>query len=64
MKLKTVGLLRWPDRPMMVMKRYDCQILESDIYPNYSGQACRVPRRWIGRQEENAATSSMRLKGP
>jgi len=51
MKLKTAGLLRWRDEPMVSMKRYDCQILEWDVYPNYSGQPCRVPRRWVGRQQ-------------
>ena len=49
-KLKTVGLLRWDHQPVIFMKRYDCRVLDWEIYENYAGQPCRVPRRWIGRQ--------------
>ncbi len=50
LELKNVGLIR-PDRqPIRFMKRYECRVLEWDVFENYAGRPCQVPTRWIGTQ--------------
>lgn len=52
-EVKSVGLHR-PDRgPSRFMDRYSCQVLEWETLANYAGRPCRVPRRWLGRQQDS-----------
>ena len=49
MTLKQSGLLRRDRERRRVANRYECRVLEWDVFGNYAGTACRVPRRWLGR---------------
>ena len=53
MELKNIGLIRWDQKRSQFMDRYECKVLEWDIFDNYANIPCRVPRRWIGRQQSN-----------
>jgi hypothetical protein len=50
MKLKQSGVLRRDPECSQIVTRYECQVLEWETFDNYAGAACRVPRRWLGRQ--------------
>jgi len=50
MELKNIGVLRKDNEPIQFMKRYDCQVLEWEVFDNYAGRPCRVPKRWLGEQ--------------
>jgi len=50
MELRNVGLIRWDKQPPVHMNRYECKVLEWEMFSNYAGKECRVPRRWIGTQ--------------
>jgi hypothetical protein len=50
MELKQSGVLRWGREHSQVMNRYECRVLEWEIFENHAGTPCRVPRRWLGRQ--------------
>ena len=48
--LKQSGLLRRQQERSRIVTRYECRVLEWETFENYAGNACRVPRRWLGRQ--------------
>jgi hypothetical protein len=50
MRLKQSGLLRRDPEGARITTRYECRVLEWETFDNYAGAACRVPRRWLGRQ--------------
>jgi hypothetical protein len=51
MKLKQCGVLRRDLERSQIATRYECEVLEWETFGNHAGAACRVPRRWLGRQE-------------
>jgi hypothetical protein len=51
LELKNVGLIRYDKQPVIFMKQYECRVMEWDVFNNYAGRSCRVPRRWIGTQK-------------
>ncbi|MDH3212126.1 MAG: hypothetical protein OEM05_06545 [Myxococcales bacterium] len=55
MKLKQSGLLRRDPEQSQITTRYECRVLEWEIFDNYAGAPCRVPRRWLGRQIASGA---------
>jgi hypothetical protein len=50
MKLKQSGLLRRHQERNSISTRVERRVLEWETFDNYAGRACRVPRRWLGRQ--------------
>jgi len=53
--LKNVGLVRRDKSESTFMPGYSCEVLEWDTFENYAGKTCRVPRRWLGKQQSNNA---------
>ena len=50
MTLKQSGLFRRDREHGRITTRYECRVLEWESFENDAGTACRVPRRWLGRQ--------------
>lgn len=48
MALKKAGLLRRAPERRRIATRYECRVLEWEIFENFAGTPCRVPRRWLG----------------
>jgi hypothetical protein len=55
MKLKQSGLLRRDPERIGIATGYECRVLEWESFDNHAGRACRVPRRWLGRQVGSGA---------
>lgn len=54
-ELKNVAVHRSLSGPTRFFPRYQIQVLEWDVFPNYANHPCRVPRRWLGRQQSPSA---------
>jgi len=50
MELKQSGLLRRQPERSRIVTRVESRVLEWETFENHAGEACRVPRRWLGRQ--------------
>jgi hypothetical protein len=55
LELKNVGLIRWGREPALFMKHYECEVLDWEVFDNYAGHPCAVPRRWVGTQRGEAS---------
>jgi hypothetical protein len=50
LELKQAGLLRRHRERDRIATRVERRVLEWERFANHAGRACRVPRRWLGRQ--------------
>jgi hypothetical protein len=55
LELKNVGLIRQGKEPALFMKRYECEVLDWEVFDNYAGHPCAVPKRWVGTQRGDTA---------